>query len=66
MTPNNTDEQIRHVFDEWHRDVKDQHAEGLDDRSPRRAGLSELVQESPGKRRDDAAACGLPGGGARG
>ena len=21
MTPNNTDEQIRHVFDEWHRAV---------------------------------------------
>jgi hypothetical protein len=29
MTPNNTDEQIRHVFDEWHRAVKDQDAEGM-------------------------------------
>ena len=29
MTPNNTDEQIRHVFDEWHRAVKDQDAEGI-------------------------------------
>jgi hypothetical protein len=29
MTPNNTDEQIRHVFDEWHRAVKDQEAEGM-------------------------------------
>ena len=29
MTSNNTDEQIRHVFDEWHRAVKDQDAEGM-------------------------------------
>ncbi len=29
MAPNNTDEQIRHVFDEWHRAVKDQDAEGM-------------------------------------
>jgi uncharacterized protein (TIGR02246 family) len=29
MTLNNTDEQIRHVFDEWHRAVKDQDAEGM-------------------------------------
>ena len=29
MTPNNTDEQIRHVFDEWHRAVKGQDAEGM-------------------------------------
>jgi ketosteroid isomerase-like protein len=29
MTRNNTDEQIRHVFDDWHRAVKDQDAEGM-------------------------------------
>lgn len=29
MTANNTAEQIRHVFDEWHRAVKDQDAEGM-------------------------------------
>ena len=30
-----------------------------------RAGLPERRRESPGQRRDDAAVCGLPGGGAR-
>jgi ketosteroid isomerase-like protein len=29
MTSNNTDEQIRHAFDEWHRAVKDQDAGGM-------------------------------------
>lgn len=29
MTANNTDEQVRHVFDEWHRAVKDQDADGM-------------------------------------